>query len=409
MAGNVAPFIRFAFYAFIVSIPFESATLEAVPMVGTLPMVLGIVLTGSALLQPRICFSPPPVPFWCFTGYVFVYAILGATQDLVFAGPMLERLLTLIQLLLLMWISFNLFKHPEICESALMALVGSCAILSLVQISGIARMDMGQGRSSVFAEHANTLGSTLALGLIALVGITYGRTKVKRRTALLVWTLFPIIGTAIIMTGSRGSLVSLILGLVLLIVRVGGWGAKLKIGLVGVVAIGFLVWAAFTDEAMRTRLDHSMNQGDLARRDQIIPQAWDMFLEKPLLGWGPVYNRLELGSRFGTQSKDTHNLYLWVLTETGLLGSIPFFVGLWLSLKAAWKARFGPEGSLPTAMLVFLLIMNMGSTWHNRKLFWLILAYVLASAWFARKATRQISTQSLDSINVKAPSSGTLA
>ena len=82
----------------------------------------------------------------------------------------------------------------------------------------------------MFGDNANTFGCYLSLGLITLIGITYGRTTVERRITLLAWTAFPIIGTSIIMTGSRGALLALVLGIALLIIRDGSWETKLKIG-----------------------------------------------------------------------------------------------------------------------------------------------------------------------------------
>lgn len=396
MSTKVDVLIRYAFYAFIIAIPFETASLEFASILGSLPKVMGIAFLGAALLQPRICFSPPPGAFWCFAGYIFAYVILGMTQKSTYAGPMLERLLTLIQMLLLMWISYNLFKYPEICKGALLAFVASCMIVSVLQISGVATVKIAQGRTSVFADNANTVGANLSLGLIALLGITHGRTMVDKRVALLAWTWFAVMGIAIVMTGSRGALLGLLSGLALLIIKEGRRGTKLKVGLVAVLAISFLVWASYTNEAMRTRWENTLYKGSLAKREEIIPQAWAMFLEKPVLGWGPVAHYVELGYRFDKPSKDTHNLYLWVLTETGLLGSIPFFAGLWLSLKAAWRARSGREGSLPMAMLVCLLTVNMAATWHNRKMFWLTMAYVLASAWSLRQVSQHLPVQFSD-------------
>lgn len=396
MPETVSPIIRVAFYLFVLAIPFETAFMESASSIGTVPMMIGIAFVGTALLQPRICFQRPPTAFWCFVGYIFVYLILGMTQNLIYAREMVTRLLTLIQLLLLMWIAFNLFKDPEICKGALLVLVAACGLLSIFMLTGTATVDSGQGRSTLFGDQVNVLASVLTLGLIALVGMTYGRIRVERNMAILAWILFPLIGTALIMTGSRGRLIALLFGIFLLVImKDGDWGAKLKIGFVAALAIGFLVVAALSNDAMRTRLEKSLYEGDTAGRDEIMARSIDMFFEEPLLGWGPVRNYSELGSRVGWVRRSAHNLYLSVLIETGLLGAIPFFAGLLLAVKAAWKARAGREGALPMAILSCLLIMNMSGTWHNRKLFWLILAYVLASAWSVRETARPISAQSL--------------
>src|SRR5262245_12423673 len=179
--------IRYAFYTFIMSTPFETAYTDLVATVGTLPLLIGIAFIGAALLQPRICFAPPPGAFWCFAGYVLVYVILGTTQTPMYAGPMFTRLLTLIQLLVIMWTSYSLLKYPEICKGALLAFVASCTIISMLQIFGAGAEIAGQGRTTMFADNPNSVGITLALGLMALTGIAYGRMTVEKNMVLLAW------------------------------------------------------------------------------------------------------------------------------------------------------------------------------------------------------------------------------
>lgn len=400
MPENVLPSIRYAFYLFVFAIPFETASTETVSMLGSILMILGLVLTGAALLQPRVCFNPPPGAFWCFVGYLVFCLALGTTQNLDYIRPVLTKLVTLAQLLVLMCISFNLFRYPEICRNALLLFVAACAILSVLQVSGVGTVQVAQGRSSMFADNANAVGATLSLGLIALLGLTYGRNTVERRITLFAWTVFPIIGTAIVMTGSRGSLAGLVVGIALLILRDGTWQAKLRIGSIALLAIGFLVFSALSDDAMRTRLERAFYQGDTAGRDKIQGHAWVMFFEKPMLGWGPVYNVVELGSRLGRSARYPHSLYLTVLTETGVLGSVLFFGGLGLIVRAAWQARFRMEGALPMALMGSILISAYASQWTGRKLFWVMMAYVLASAWPLRETARPVPNQFLDPINV---------
>lgn len=398
MPENVLPSIRYLFYLFVLAIPFETAT-ETVS-IGTVPMIIGIALTGAALLQPRLCFDPPPGAFWCFVGYFVVCLSLGTTQNLGYIGPVITKLLTFAQMLLLMWISFNLFRYPEICKNALLIFVAACALLSVLQIAGVGAVRVGQGRMSMFGDSVNTVGATLAFSLMALIGMTYGRTTVDRRITLFAWIVFPIIGTALIMTGSRGALLSLVLGIGLLVIRNGTWAAKLKIASVAILAIGFLTVTALSDDVMRTRLERSLYQGETAGRDRIHAHAWSMFYEKPILGWGPVYNTIELGSRLGRTTRDPHSLYLSILTEAGLLGSVLFFGGLGLLVRAAWQARVKIEGALPMAMLSCLLFFSIAGSWQNRKLFWLTLAYVLASAWSFRETSQQVPAQFSDPLNV---------
>jgi O-antigen ligase len=135
------------------------------------------------------------------------------------------------------------------------------------------------------------------------------------------------------------------------------------------------------------RWTQTFELGSAAGREKIFPAAWKMFLERPLLGWGPGRNLVELGVRLrfrtvdtGPAAKDTHNGLLWVLTQTGLIGFIPYMVGLWLCLRAAWRGRARLYGIGPFALVVCVLVINLSVTWQKRKFFWLVLALGTASA-----------------------------
>jgi len=147
-----------------------------------------------------------------------------------------------------------------------------------------------------------------------------------------------------------------------------------------VVAISLFIGVSYYYEPVRKRWEQTFAEGSLANREKIFPMAWGMFLEKPFIGWGPVRHYYELGSRLGYDKKDPHNLYLWILTETGILGAIPFFMGVWYCCREAWRARASIHGVLPLALVLALLTVNMKGTWFNRKLFWIVLAYALVSS-----------------------------
>ena len=36
---------------------------------------------------------------------------------------------------------------------------------------------------------------------------------------------------------------------------------------------------------------------NMSGRENIFPAAWEMFKDKPLIGWGPIDNKYELGTR----------------------------------------------------------------------------------------------------------------
>jgi O-antigen ligase len=152
------------------------------------------------------------------------------------------------------------------------------------------------------------------------------------------------------------------------------------------------------------------SEGNLAKREQIIPNALRMFLDRPILGWG-AENEYELQKRMPQlyrDSRDTHNLVLHVLTTSGLLGSVPFFAALWLAVRAAWRSRRGPLGSLPLAVLMGLLAGNMSGNYIAFKLQWIVLALAFASNTLATRAALVAPAAMRNALSRARPSTHTL-
>jgi O-antigen ligase len=167
----------------------------------------------------------------------------------------------------------------------------------------------------------------------------------------------------------------------------GSLGQQVKAVLVSVLAGGFLYWAIERSPAMTRRYERTFSDSDMAGREDLFPNAWKMFLEKPVLGWGPIDNWDELGRRAPLRRADhpegerePHNAILDVLTATGLTGAIPVFIALALCTTAAWRARSGPRGVLPLAMVAVVVVVNMGGSFLMvSKLDWIAMAYAAAS------------------------------
>ena len=97
----------------------------------------------------------------------------------------------------------------------------------------------------------------------------------------------------------------------------------------------------------------------------------------------PGTNKYELARRLGDPAygrRDAHNGMLEILTSTGIVGLFPFLVGVLLCVGSAWSARAGPHGLVPLAMVVALLVGNMGENRIVGPLFWIMLGYALASS-----------------------------
>jgi O-antigen ligase len=163
------------------------------------------------------------------------------------------------------------------------------------------------------------------------------------------------------------------------------------------VLLGIFFLVALQSDVMRARFEETIEEGDVARRERIYPTAFEMFQEKPLLGWGPITSTYELGMRLGhpeEETKNPHNLILFGLVSTGIVGSLPLFIGIGFAALSAWKTRHGPHGILPLAMLVAVLVANMSGLWLFNKLHWLVMAYALSSVYHAARADSSLPVKS---------------
>jgi len=191
-------------------------------------------------------------------------------------------------------------------------------------------------------------------------------------------SFFPL--TAMVYTGSRGGIVAFLAGVALYALPYRRSKRKM-IAILGVtMAVVGIIYAVVNDEATLSRFERSYDTGDTAGRDQIFAASIEMISEKPLLGWRPVVLWYELGAR--TRSpfiiRDAHNLFLHLLLEVGLLGAMPFLIGLGLCVRAAWTARVRSLGLFPLVWLITMIAANMSDTMLSTKSLWLVLILSLA-------------------------------
>ena len=237
-------------------------------------------------------------------------------------------------------------------------------------------------------QNPNTLANTLAIGLLAVFGLSYGRAKSDWRGRMVFWLASGVLVLAMVQTGSRGAVVAVAGALSICFLKGRSLATKLKIGMIGLTGIVALAVASYQIDAVKKRWEKTFYDQSLAGREEIYPQAIAMILESPVVGWGPINHNWELGPRVGRPYRDEHNLYLYLFNEGGLVGAIPFLAALWLCWRAAWRARHGMQGILPLVMLSFLLVGGLKGTPHKGKLFWVVLSYGLASSTYMVRPQR---------------------
>jgi O-antigen ligase len=362
---------------FVFTIPFEAFPTGIDRF--TIAKFSGYLMLLVALFYPRTAFRRFPLAGWFFLLYILVVASLIPFQPSSYFLENRTNLFRIVQMFVLFWISFNLLRRSQMVTLTLASYAASVSMLAVLNSLGIFTEEHVKARESAFGQDPNAVASVYAIGVLAMVGLVYGRKRKQNAWTLVVWLMLPVVAISMARTGSRGGLVSLAVGLAMILLRKGDSWTKVRNMMIVGLALGVFVVFTFSLELNRQRWEQTMEVGNMAGREVIYPAAWKLFLERPLTGWGPATHTKVLGARFFREELDTHNLYLWLLTQVGLLGSIPYFIGLGLCVAAAWKARAGPQGVLPLALMMVILVINMSLTSHEKKVFWLILAFALAS------------------------------
>lgn len=374
--------IRWTLYLFVLSLPLDAP--------GRLPVELssmtGAVFLLATFTQPRKCYGFRPSAFWWFVAYLYAYWLSYVIAPHFVRGiDAAKSFVFYIQCMLLFLTIFNLMRYEKVMHRVLVMLVIAAMILALMTVLGIAKTATQSQRAVVLGQNPNWASRFLCAGLVTLVGITYGRARTLIKPKLIAWPLAGILGLAMIMGGSRGGLVALAGGLWVYSLTGNTIGIRIRNAVVVLLLMGLAGWGAMESPLMQRRIE-AAEQGNLAKREDIFPAAWQMFKDRPLTGWGPS-NQTVLAIRLRLppalhESRDTHNLFLELMTATGAMGTIPFMWGLWLCVWRAWKARLGPEGMLPFATVGSLFLSNLSGDYVVLKLQWMLLAYALAAGYF---------------------------
>ena len=377
----VPAIVRWSLCAFMFSLLFESPG-DAIPLEMT--QVTGGILLLSAILQPRFMVRRPPFAFWAFS--IYFYVCLGHAAVSSQPSEILTRIVVLAQMLGLCWVAFCAFCEERAARQALLSLVVSAVLLAVLSLLGwtvtTEAAESRQNRLASFGLDPNQLAACAGFAVLAALALTYDGKRVAGRLRWIVPPLVGLIGLAIVQTGSRGGLVALCAGLMTFAWRGRTVGLRVRNLALVVAVLAFIGVAVSQSDVFRRRIESSVATGDMALRERTYPIALALVLERPLAGWGPYQNSVEIGRRLDHPAyprMDTHNLALYVLTATGLLGAVPFFLATAACGIAAWRARSGPHGGLPFALFTALMIADLTVTGMHWKQHWVVIAYALAA------------------------------
>lgn len=182
-----------------------------------------------------------------------------------------------------------------------------------------------------------------------------GRNKHRALKCLLV-----LLGFALLVTGKRGHLVFIIVVVILCYLLPHRGNEKMKrywkffLVAASISILLVVMWDYLVTIPIFARLDETM-KGLLAGEDvsslrnSLSLWAIQIFKENPItgIGWN-VYSTTVAGNVTYMTALDTHNIYLQLLCETGIIGFVifvSFFIRMWIIAKNAYveSVRYGND------------------------------------------------------------------
>jgi O-antigen ligase len=376
-------------WCFVFVLPWDKFIL--MPVLGSIPRLVG--LAASAVGVVHVLARRRVRPLSWFHLFAILFVLWAGVSAFWSIDPQATRVrfLTYLQLVVLVWLIWEIAWSPERQRTLLQAYVLGVSFAAAVTIHtyllGVPAIE--GTRFTAFSFNVNELGMTLALGLPMAWYVSLSQ---PRQRLAWIWRLYLPLGvTAILLTASRGAFVAALVALAIIPWTLGRLRLRTKVALYALSAGTLVAATQFVPETSLERIQTiraDVGAGYFGGRGAIWMAGLEVAQEHPIAGVGAgAYGAaVEPTLFFGWGA---HSVPLAILVENGI-------VGLFL-LLAAVAAATKPLRHLPPlqqrfsiVLLLALAVASLSGEWEDRKQFWFVLG-VLAAEVVYRPAGTLIS------------------
>ncbi len=337
-------------------------------------LVFGFVLTRAARARYFELPGGLIVLFVILTGSVVVArALLIASSEALYG---LRLFTQYVKVVILYVILFDLARDPRVVRLTGAAFVAASFLMSLVVNLNIeALMRSKGGRVGAEGLNLNQQALLYTLGILAVFGWLLSRWPRLRLLDVGLIGAAASMLVALVQTASRGGAAALLIGVaVALSINLRKGKVTAYVTLVPAVLFGIGV-VMLSGEVLHKRVTNTIEAGDTGLRVELVRTGSEMFLERPFLGWGTQYSHY-LGEAMGkNRMMAAHNAFFQVLLAFGLVGFVPWALGIAASLAVAWRCRTSPWGSIVVTLLMAVLASGLTLNVAYEKVFWVVLAF----------------------------------
>jgi len=380
-----------ALWLFVFTVPWEDSVL--LPGIGTASRFAGLVAfavglasvarKGGVALRRPAAFLLPFALLCVWT----VLSIEWAPDR----GDGIAYAATLVQLFLMSWLVWQQCRDATDRRRLMQAYVLGCyvSVASTVAqyLSGNAFAGSAQERFAAAGFNPNYLASTLALGIpLAWHLVLSGRSRV---VALLNFLAIPAVLVAIVLTGSRGGLITAVLALSVVPLTYAKLGPRVQVAVVvGLALVGLAAYwlAPSFEESLPTGIERfaeipeQLQSGDLTGRGRIWLAGVALFRYNPIVGVGSGGFAEAVRPYLG-EARTAHNAFLNVAAQTGVIG-LALFVATLAIVGLPFVVSLAGDRIVYLVLLATVALILMPSTLENGKQVWFTLSLAASRSAF---------------------------
>jgi hypothetical protein len=407
-AWNVNRIIQWAMYIFVVSIPFESSLVAmetggvtyGLGAASSLSRFSGALVILAVLTNVRLGFGGRSWARWGFMAFGLFSAFRLFANHFRFGYPITLTALSISWTVGLFFVVAGIWRDPVLRRRSMILLLYAVSAVAFLQLTGSAfsrtgLMVFGSGweRVGAFGQDPNFVGAQHGAGFLLALVTALRIIPAGRFTARISWLFAFICLAALIQTGSRGAVLSVGLASLTLLQSRRTQQYRFRIYVTAILIVVAIAGLVLTNPGFMARFEKMVQSTEKEERIEIYRRSIELAKESLLIGHGPERNVLLLGDSLGLVARDTHNILLWTLTATGLVGLTFYLIGVAGSLGRAYRARNGPDGIAPVALGSMAFLFGQTAGWHQLKMFWILMAFAATASHGAstlRKAGRGI-------------------
>jgi O-antigen ligase len=372
----------YALWAFVFVLPWDP--LANLPVLGSIPRIVGLVASAVGILH--ILGRRRVRPLSWFHVFVVLFVLWVGASSFWSIDPEGTRMrfVTSLQLLVLVWLIWEIAWSPERQRALLQAYVLGVCVAAVATmhsyLSGSAWLAHGTVETARFValnQDPNELGVILALGLP--MAWYLGLPQPQRR-ATWIWRLYIPLGiTAILLTASRGAFLTALVALVIIPWTLGRVRLRTKVALYALAVGSLLLATSFVPAASLARIGSTradIEAGYFGGRIYIWMAGLEVAREHPLAGVGAGAFAAAVAPTLH-QEMASHQTFLDILVEQGIVGLLLFFAMVGAVIKPL--RQLPPlERRLWIVLLASLAVGSMSLHLGYRKQFWFVLGLLAA-------------------------------